>query len=149
MLAKIWKKLLLAICIIAILFNITAKLVNRISLEKAISSAPEGVNLREVLNITEEQRTITPKTEQKKDNVSRYKTVEEVEAERAAQAAAEAEQEQEQENETRQIEVQPLENNAEMQETEAQEETKQSGSSIIDMVTDSLTNVQKYEEILR
>ena len=34
MLPKIWKKLLLAICIIACLFNVTAKLVNRISLEK-------------------------------------------------------------------------------------------------------------------
>ena len=59
MLAKIWKKLLLAICIIAILFNVTAKLVNRISLEKAISSSPEGVNVREILNVTEEENTVT------------------------------------------------------------------------------------------
>ena len=46
MLPKIWKKLLLAICIIACLFNVTAKLVNRISLEKVISSEQEGVDIK-------------------------------------------------------------------------------------------------------
>lgn len=59
MLAKIWKKLLLAICIIACLFNITYKLVNRISLEKVISTQPEGVNVKELLNITDEQPVVT------------------------------------------------------------------------------------------
>ena len=62
MLAKLWKKLLLAVCILAILFNITAKLVNRISLEKVISSTPEGVDVRQILNITEEQNVTSSRT---------------------------------------------------------------------------------------
>lgn len=33
MLAKIWKKVLLAICILACLFNVTSKLVNKKSLQ--------------------------------------------------------------------------------------------------------------------
>lgn len=131
MLAKIWKKLLLAVCIIAILFNITAKLVNRISLEKAISSAPEGVNMREILNITEEQRTTTTT----KDSVSKYKTVEEVEAERAAAEQEAAEQEAE---------------SAQVEETtvEETETNKSTGGKIIDKVTDSITNVKKYDNLL-
>lgn len=59
MLPKIWKKLLLAICIIACLFNVTAKLVNRISLEKVIASEQEGVDVREILNIVEEEPVLT------------------------------------------------------------------------------------------
>ena len=42
MLAKIWKKLLLTICIIACLFNVTAKLVNRHSLEDNLKKANDG-----------------------------------------------------------------------------------------------------------
>lgn len=71
MLAKIWKKLLLAICIIACLFNITVKLVNRISLEKVIASEPEGVNIKEVLNITEE----APAVQKPLNNISTYNAV--------------------------------------------------------------------------
>jgi hypothetical protein len=59
MLPKIWKKVLLAICIIACLFNITSKLVNRISLEKVIASEQEGVNVKEILNITDEEPVVT------------------------------------------------------------------------------------------
>lgn len=59
MLPKIWKKLLLAICIIACLFNVTAKLVNRISLEKVIASEQEGVDVMEMLNIPEEKPVLT------------------------------------------------------------------------------------------
>lgn len=59
MLPKIWKKLLLAICIIACLFNVTAKLVNRISLEKVISTQTEGVDVRKILNITDEKPNVT------------------------------------------------------------------------------------------
>ena len=70
MLSKIWKNLLLAICIIAILFNITSKLVNRISLEKTISSAPEGIDVRELLNIVEEEPVVEG------SSVSTYNTVE-------------------------------------------------------------------------
>ena len=62
MLPKMWKKLLLAICIIACLFNVTAKLVNRISLEKVIASEQEGVDVREILNIVEEEPVLTQNT---------------------------------------------------------------------------------------
>lgn len=77
MIAKIWKKLLLAVCIIAILFNITAKLVNRTSLEKAISSSPEGVDIKKIFNVTEPQKA-KPKID---SSVSQYKTVDEAKAE--------------------------------------------------------------------
>lgn len=72
MLPKIWKKLLLAICIIACLFNVTAKLVNRISLEKVIASEQEGVDIKELLNITDEQPVVTKNT----NSVSNYNSVE-------------------------------------------------------------------------
>ena len=42
MLPKIWKKVLLAICIIACLFNVISKLVNRTSLEVNLKSANDG-----------------------------------------------------------------------------------------------------------
>ena len=82
MLAKIWKNLLLAICIIAILFNITSKLVNRISLEKTISSVPEGIDVKELLNIVEENdaeqsTTSTYNVVTEENKVSQYNVVEE------------------------------------------------------------------------
>lgn len=144
MLAKIWKKLLLAICIIAILFNITAKLVNRISLEKAISSTPDGVNLREVLNITEEPRTTTG-SNTTTNTVSRYKTVEEVEAEKAA---LEQENQEAQSVEVEVQEVVPEETTTEETVEEPATEEKETGGSIIDRVTESITNVKKYDNIL-
>ena len=61
MLAKIWKKLLLAICIIACLFNITYKLVNRISIEKVIYIKQEGVDVIKLLNITDTPKVVTDK----------------------------------------------------------------------------------------
>lgn len=42
MLAKLWKKVLLAVCIIACIFNIMTKLVNRNSLEVNLKSANDG-----------------------------------------------------------------------------------------------------------
>ena len=42
MLAKLWKKVLFAICIIACLFNITHKLVNRHSLKENLQSVNDG-----------------------------------------------------------------------------------------------------------
>ena len=42
MLAKLWKKALLAICIIACIFNIMSKLVNRHSLKENLESANDG-----------------------------------------------------------------------------------------------------------
>ena len=72
MLPKIWKKLLLAICIIACLFNITVKLVNRISLEKVIASQQEGVNVKELLNISDEQPVVTKPV----NSITNYNVVE-------------------------------------------------------------------------
>ncbi len=45
MLAKLWKKILLAICIIACIFNIMSKLVNRHSLKENLESANDGVTV--------------------------------------------------------------------------------------------------------
>ena len=45
MLAKLWKKVLLAICIIACLYNIMAKLVNRTSLELNLKSVENGESI--------------------------------------------------------------------------------------------------------
>ena len=42
MLAKVWKKVLLAVCIIACIFNIMSKLVNRHSLKENLESANDG-----------------------------------------------------------------------------------------------------------
>lgn len=42
MLAKYWKKFLLAICIIACIYNIMSKLVNRASLEANLEKANDG-----------------------------------------------------------------------------------------------------------
>ena len=42
MLAKLWKKVLLAVCIIACIFNIMSKLVNRHSLKDNLESANDG-----------------------------------------------------------------------------------------------------------
>ena len=42
MLAKMWKKFLLAICIIACIYNIMSKLVNRASLEANLRRANDG-----------------------------------------------------------------------------------------------------------
>ena len=41
MLAKIWKKLLLAVLVIACLFNIVSKLVNKVSLNKELVSSAQ------------------------------------------------------------------------------------------------------------
>ena len=43
MVAKIWKKLLLAVLIIACLFNIVNKFVKKVSFDKEISSSAEYV----------------------------------------------------------------------------------------------------------
>ncbi len=42
MLAKMWKKVLLAVCIIACIYNIMSKLVNRASLEANLQRANDG-----------------------------------------------------------------------------------------------------------
>lgn len=42
MLAKYWKKVLLAICVIACIYNVMSKLVNRASLEANLEKANDG-----------------------------------------------------------------------------------------------------------
>ncbi len=42
MLAKIWKRVLLAICIVACIFNLMSKLVNRHSLKENLKNANDG-----------------------------------------------------------------------------------------------------------
>ena len=51
MLPRIWKKVLLAICIIACLFNIVSKLVNRSSLEENLKSVNDGNVIWDVFKI--------------------------------------------------------------------------------------------------
>lgn len=52
MLAKIWKKVLMAILIVACLFNITAKLVNKTSLETQLNGAKEGSSITDFIKDT-------------------------------------------------------------------------------------------------
>lgn len=55
MLAKMWKKILLAICIIACLFNLVSKLVNRHSLETNLKSANDGNTIVDSLKTEDEE----------------------------------------------------------------------------------------------
>lgn len=96
MLAKVWKKLLLAICIVACIYNIMSKLVNRNSLEANLKKAndgntvfdfssktstdvtPEIVNTQEIKNTTvqadgdsviqDEENVVTEETEEPNNN---------------------------------------------------------------------------------
>ena len=146
MLAKVWKKLLLAICIIAVLFNITVKLVNRTSLEKAIKSSPEGVNVKEVLNITEEEQTSeeqtsTTKTTTPKNTVSEYKTVEETQVENQTEKV--------QSQEPVQVEIEERNASKEIKtDTKNDKEQTVTGGEIIDLVTDAVTNAKEQTESL-
>lgn len=73
MLSKIWKKLALAICIIAILFNITNKLVNRTNLVTQLNSVVGGTSISEFFNNAKDslngQDTIVDKTTNGKNSV--------------------------------------------------------------------------------
>ena len=55
MLAKIWKKVLLAVCIIACLFNIMSKLVNRTSLEINLKSVQNGGSILSIFEEIEQE----------------------------------------------------------------------------------------------
>ena len=55
MLAKLWKKVLLAICVIAILFNLTSKLVRRYSLDTQLDSVVNSGSISDILSPTEEE----------------------------------------------------------------------------------------------
>ena len=48
MLAKMWKKVLFAICIVACIFNIMSKLVNRHSLRENLESVNDGVTVFDI-----------------------------------------------------------------------------------------------------
>ena len=73
MLAKVWKKLLLAICIIAILFNITSKLVKRTNLVSQLKSVIGGTSISEFFKDEEESinntNTIVDKTKNGQSSV--------------------------------------------------------------------------------
>jgi len=63
MLAKWWKKVLLAVCIIACIFNIMSKLVNRHSLKENLESANDGVTVfsffqKKEVEVTEKEEVI-------------------------------------------------------------------------------------------
>ena len=57
MLAKVWKKVLLAICIVACIYNVMSKLVNRHSLEENLESANDGVLVFDVFTDNEQPST--------------------------------------------------------------------------------------------
>ncbi len=61
MLSKIWKKALLAICIIACLFNVMGKLIGRTSLDIQLKSVADIINL-------EKKQTENEKLNQKPDS---------------------------------------------------------------------------------
>lgn len=50
MLPKIWKKVLLAVCIVACIFNVMSKLVNRHSLEINLKSVNDGKTIWDPLH---------------------------------------------------------------------------------------------------
>ena len=60
MLAKIWKKVLLAVCIIACIFNIMSKLVNRHSLKENLESANDGET---IFSIFEKEEVVESESE--------------------------------------------------------------------------------------
>ena len=57
MLAKMWKKVLLAACIIACLFNIMSKLVSRTSLELNLKSVENGESILSIFKQQESSET--------------------------------------------------------------------------------------------
>jgi hypothetical protein len=74
MLAKIWKKLLLAVCIVACLFNITYKIVHKSSLKVELQSVVNGESLSSIFKSSsdEEDKTLNNDyIDGIKDNVSK------------------------------------------------------------------------------
>ena len=55
MLAKLWKKVLLVICILACIFNIMSKLVAKTSLELNLKSVENGESIMSVFKETQEE----------------------------------------------------------------------------------------------
>ncbi len=63
MLAKMWKKVLLAVCIVACIFNIMSKLVNRTSLEDSLNDANDGNVVFDIFTKKEENAEQEPVNE--------------------------------------------------------------------------------------
>lgn len=59
MLPKIWKKVLLAVCIVACIFNVMSKLVNRHSLEFNLKSVNDGKTIWDSLHKEEKEESDT------------------------------------------------------------------------------------------
>ncbi len=106
MLAKMWKKILLAVCIIACLFNLTSKLVNRHSLESNLKSANDGNTVLDPIktekddkidNTASKQNT---KTENTFTQSSKNTTVVEEEEETEVERNTESEENQEKDKKT-------------------------------------------------
>lgn len=66
MLPKIWKKVLLAICIVACIYNIMSKLVNRNSLEINLKSVDDGTT---VFNLFQKEESNIEKQEQTQNTI--------------------------------------------------------------------------------
>lgn len=74
MLAKLWKKILLFICIIAILFDITAKLVRRTTLKDQLESVVGGSSLSKYFK-KEDETTLNNKNKEQNEIVINTTTV--------------------------------------------------------------------------
>lgn len=70
MLAKVWKKALLAVCIIACLFNVMHKLISRTSLEVQLKSVENQASLLDIFqpNDTSESKINSQQEEKTSEN---------------------------------------------------------------------------------
>lgn len=73
MLAKIWKKALMAICILACIYNVMYKLVNRTSLDEQLKSVINQSSLLEMVDdkkeSTENENTSTTNETSKENTI--------------------------------------------------------------------------------
>ena len=67
MLAKLWKKVLMFILIVACLFNVVIKLVNNLSLEKELLSSAQYIQDRQEAEKAKEEETKKNENNQKND----------------------------------------------------------------------------------
>ena len=68
MLAKMWKKILLFVCIVAILFNITSKLVYKTNLVTQLKSVIGGSSISEIFKNKEDNTINDEQNTNKKEN---------------------------------------------------------------------------------
>ena len=73
MLAKVWKKALMAICILACIYNVMYKLVNRTSLDEQLKSVINQSSLLEMIDdkkeSTENENTSTTNETSKENTI--------------------------------------------------------------------------------